>query len=141
MSHTKFSQFVPVVVLVLSALAGFMASRVSPLYVLAGLVVVGYLAIMKVKPGLAFALFVGALMIVSMVACDSQTIDNSTPSPFVKTDCSSGECIAVSTPVPTPMPTATPKVDDQAVAVGKAVDGMYCLFQDPIAAMLGDCSK
>ncbi len=138
MSQYKFSQFVPVAVLVLSALAGFMASRISPLYVLAGLVVVGYLAIMKVKPGLAFALFIGALVVVSMVACDGQT-DNSTPSPFVKTDCSSGECIAVSTP--TPVPTATPKVDDQAVAVDKAVDGMYCLFQDPIAAMLGDCSK
>ncbi len=140
MSQYKFSQFVPVVVLVLSALAGFMASRISPLYVLAGLVVVGYLAIMKVKPGLAFALFIGALLVVSMAACDGQT-DNSTPSPFVKTDCSSGECIAVSTPVPTPVPTVAPKVDDQAVAVGKAVDGMYCLFQDPIAAMLGDCSK
>ncbi len=141
MSQYKFSQFVPVVVLVLSALAGLMVSRVSLLYLLAGLAVVGYLAIVKVKPGLAFALFIGALMVVSMVACDGQT-DNSTPSPFVKTDCSSGECIAVSTPVPTPAPTAVPaKVDEQAVAVGKAVDGMYCLFQDPIAAMLGDCSK
>ncbi len=84
MSHQTFSHFIPIVVLVLSTLAGFIVSHISPLYAVACLVVVSYLTVFKVKSGLDLALFIGALMVVSIVACDYQNY-HSTPSAFVKT--------------------------------------------------------
>ncbi len=91
-----------------------------------------------------FRLFVVAvvslLVVASLAACDPEG-GSSDSSPFVPVDCSSGQCVAVSTPAPAPTvaPVATP--DQQAVDVHKAAEGMACMFNDPIAAMLGDCSK
>ncbi len=101
-----------------------------------------------------FRLFVVAVVslfvVASLAACDPEG-GSSDSSPFVQTDCSSGQCVAVSTPAPaptvapqpTPGPTVAPVAtpDQQAIDVHKAADGMACMFNDPIAAMLGDCSK
>ncbi len=94
-----------------------------------------------------FRLFVVAIVslfvVASLAACDPEGGSSSNSSPFVPVDCSSGQCVEVSTPVPTPVPTVAPAAtpDQQAVDVHKAAEGMACMFNDPIAAMLGDCSK
>ncbi len=85
---------------------------------------------------------VSLFVVASLAACDPEG-GSSDSSPFVLVDCSSGQCVAVSTPAPTPVPTVAPQPtpDWQAIDVHKAADGMACMFNDPIAAMLGDCSK
>ncbi len=84
---------------------------------------------------------VSLFVVASLAACDPGDGSSSDSSPFVPVDCSSGQCVAVSTPAPAPTvaPQSTP--DQQAVDVHKAAEGMACMFNDPIAAMLGDCSK
>ncbi len=83
---------------------------------------------------------VSLFVVASLAACDPEG-GSSDSSPFVPVDCSSGQCVAVSTPAPAPTVAPQPTPDQQAVDVHKAAEGMACMFNDPIAAMLGDCSK
>ncbi len=93
-----------------------------------------------------FRLFVVAVVslfvVASLAACDPEG-GSSDSSPFVPVDCSSGQCVPVSTPVPTVAPQPTPDITAQGVkeTVDGLNGGLYCAFQDPIKAALGGCAQ
>ncbi len=61
-----------------------------------------------------FAVAVVSLFVVaSLAACDPEDGGSSNSSPFVPVDCSSGQCVAVSTPVPAPTVAPQPTPDQQ----------------------------